>query len=807
MINPIATSDDNDSPITNDEPNVNIDSIRVNIDKYLDQLEQSIGSKNSSIRRCNSNSLPSTSNDNQNWFVNGKVLNKRNSLSLDSKGRFNIDFLPKSNIDDVFLTLPFEKSNPNSVSLKLIWRNISCYSKSSSRKVILDNQSGEICAGQLTAIIGPSGAGKSTLLECLAGRKKKGVKGEVYVSHSRTYLESKRKIKISFISQRDQLIETLSVKETLTFASKLKNFRCVQSNFYHPRLVESLLKALNLEKCGDNRVSKISGGQLKRLTLAVELISGPDIILLDEPTSGLDASSTYQCISLLRKLTDLQSSENFYKPPAVVCSIHQPSARVLNIFHQIFVISYDGRCLFQGSPLSLLSHLSKFNLNCPQFHNPADYIIEIASGDYGAEPIDKLSLVEAKKQLQMLSEEKMYLSCNKLMINTQELNEVRIKVSRVINRMKTESFPSFKHFWLLLIRTYLTTIRDQKLTWFRIFQALFIAFLMGFLYDYPIGEPAGCTVPLQINSTSSPYLNHSFQDNIAFIFFITLFTVMACMMPTVLTFPVELTVHIQERNNGWYSCWTYYWSKVIADMPIQTLITVTFSGIIYPMTGQIWSYERFGLFTLVSILIANIAQCVGMLFGTIYVRSVQTAIFMAPLSMAPVFLLSGFFGKIAKVPIFLKPIAIISYVRYAFEGYLVIIYGLGRCDQNVTASGHNLINFAASQNLNANRSSVMIDELNSKVTTSQLRGQYYDKNSPLYTTLPKVWFGFYNPLDYLSYQSTSDFTSTSTGSLVLDYYGLQDYHLWHNLAILCGILIVVRIIAYYILIIKTNEKK
>ena len=61
-------------------------------------------------------------------------------------------------------------------------------------------------------------------------------------------------------------------------------------------------------------------------------------------------------------------------------------------------------------------------------------------------------------------------------------------------------------------------------------------------------------------------------------------------------------------------------------------------------------------------------------------RSVETAVFMAPLSMAPVFLISGFFARISKLPLFLKPIAIISYVRYAFEAFLISLYGFSRCE-------------------------------------------------------------------------------------------------------------------------------
>ena len=164
----IAKSDSYSQQILKDEPNF-LSNNTNDIDKYLEQLEESFESKSLSLQRSDSNILPSTSNSNQNWSMSKKIFKK--SFSLNENLQFNKDCFHKSDLDEIFLASLFEKSN--STNLKLVWRNLSCYTNSSNRKCILDNQNGEICSGQLTAIIGPSGAGKSTLLECLSGRKKK----------------------------------------------------------------------------------------------------------------------------------------------------------------------------------------------------------------------------------------------------------------------------------------------------------------------------------------------------------------------------------------------------------------------------------------------------------------------------------------------------------------------------------------------------------------------------------------------------------------------------------------------------------
>lgn len=227
------------------------------------------------------------------------------------------------------------------------------------------------------------------------------------------------------------------------------------------------------------------------------------------------------------------------------------------------MLSNDGRCVYNGSPELLLSHLAKFGLQCPAFHNPADFIVEIASGDYTVQPINVLAKnnrpspnelfiddnhqtkndFKHEKFKEDLTHVTNHLAHHSSQLNVESLSSdlssdypmnkrmISMKVTKVVRLMKQQRFPYFLHFFLLLKRTYLTTSRDPKLTWFRILQALFIGSVMAFLYDYPIGKDGGCILD-DSNSTSTNStnqdddfgLNSKTQDNIAFIFFITLFT-------------------------------------------------------------------------------------------------------------------------------------------------------------------------------------------------------------------------------------------------------------------------------------------
>lgn len=149
----------------------------------------------------------------------------------------------------------------------------------------------------------------------------------------------------------------------------------LKSGTAHGPIITEILTNLNLHHRRKSRANHLSGGERRRLSIALELVANPTIFFLDEPTSGLDEVTAAQCIQLLQNLAKQERT--------IVCTIHQPSAKTFALFDQIFVLA-KGKCVYQGSPSALVPFLSSLNLPCPTHYSPSDYIIELCDADEGS---------------------------------------------------------------------------------------------------------------------------------------------------------------------------------------------------------------------------------------------------------------------------------------------------------------------------------------------------------------------------------------------------------------------------------------
>ena len=335
----------------------------------------------------------------------------------------------------------------------------------SEEKVILNKINGYFESNSLNAIMGPSGAGKTTLLKCLSGWKTNGLSEE-----SKIFIY-KRRVKSDFIVQNisDRLLEGLTVRQTLLYASKLKNSRIIQ-DLDHNKIVSDLMSELLISDTADNRVESCSGGEQKRIVIASELTScnKPDILFIDEPTSGLDSNAAEVVIQCLKRLSRSHQM-------TIIVSIHQPNQDLFQIFDKIYVLAKGGIDVFSGYPQNVIKQLNNCQIECKTNEVPIEELLRISSDDSNPQTIEVLNNT-TKDENKLLYE-------NCLKQNMYLMNEKPNLSKRF----------SFKDLYHLLLRTMTYSYKCQWKTMFVLFiiiQALGI--LMKSHFDADMIKPSGC---------------------------------------------------------------------------------------------------------------------------------------------------------------------------------------------------------------------------------------------------------------------------------------------------------------------------
>ncbi|KAJ7285271.1 pleiotropic drug resistance ABC transporter [Mycena rebaudengoi] len=254
------------------------------------------------------------------------------------------------------------------------WQNLNYVVpvKDGERK-LLDNVSGYVVPGKLTALMGESGAGKTTLLNVLAERTTTGVvSGDIFVNGHPPPHDFQSQT--GYVQQMDTHVPTDTVREALLFSATLRQPATVPME-EKVAYVETCLKMCGLEAVADAAVGSLGIEQRKRTTIGVELAAKPKLLLfLDEPTSGLDSQSAWAIMLFLRELAS--------SGQAILCTIHQPSAELFQIFDRLLLLRKGGQVVYFGdigeNSSTLISHFQTHgSRSCEPDENPAEFMLDV----------------------------------------------------------------------------------------------------------------------------------------------------------------------------------------------------------------------------------------------------------------------------------------------------------------------------------------------------------------------------------------------------------------------------------------------
>jgi ATP-binding cassette subfamily G (WHITE) protein 2 (SNQ2) len=263
------------------------------------------------------------------------------------------------------------------------WKNLTYIVKTpDGDRVLLDNVQGYVKPGMLGALMGSSGAGKTTLLDVLAQRKTQGtINGSVFVDGRPIPVSFQRSA--GYVEQLDVHEPLATVREALEFSALLRQSRNTP-DAEKLKYVDTIIDLLELNALEHTLIglpgSGLSIEQRKRLTIAVELVAKPSILIfLDEPTSGLDGQAAFNTVRFLRKLSAAGQ--------AILVTIHQPSAQLFAQFDKLLLLAKGGKTVYFGdigdNADTIKGYLSRNGAPCPPEANPAEHMIEVVTGAGG----------------------------------------------------------------------------------------------------------------------------------------------------------------------------------------------------------------------------------------------------------------------------------------------------------------------------------------------------------------------------------------------------------------------------------------
>ncbi|XP_019108478.2 ATP-binding cassette sub-family G member 8 [Larimichthys crocea] len=526
-----------------------------------------------------------------------------------------------------------------------------------NKQTAINKLSLRVRSGQMLAVIGSSGCGKTSLLDIITCRDEGGSmsSGQILINGKPNTPQLVKK-SIAHVRQDDRLLPHLTVRETLVFVAKLRlptHFTQAQRE----QRVDDVIAELRLRQCAHTRVGNdyvrgVSGGERRRVSIAVQLLWNPGILILDEPTSGLDSFTAHNLVITLSRLARGNR--------LVLLSVHQPRSDIFQLFDLVVLLS-SGSAVYCGAARDMVPYFTALGYPCPRYCNPSDFYVDLISIDrrsleQEAECLERATVLAGKFMEKVRDTEDHMWKPDTAPAQTespQQLSTVKTEEVITISKQKNR-LPGRLHQFTILIRRHMyNDYRDLVTILVHGFEALLMSLLVGCLY-YGAGEE-----------------RLSIQDTVALLYMIGALTPFAVVLDVIAKCHTERAMLFHELEDGMYSVSSYFFAKVLGELPEHCVFTLVYGLPIYWLAGLNEAPERFLLNFLLVWLMVYCSRAMA-LFVAAALPTLQTSAFMGNALFTVFYLTGGFVISLENMWLVASWFSHASFMRWGFEGMLQV---------------------------------------------------------------------------------------------------------------------------------------
>ncbi|KAK8095961.1 ABC transporter [Apiospora kogelbergensis] len=511
-------------------------------------------------------------------------------------------------------------------------------------KTILNPVTATFQAGTLNIVMGPSGSGKTSLLNAMAQRLQSSAGTRYRPAGRLTFngaLPSEAVIRsvVSYVCQDDDaLLPSLTVRETLRFAAGLRLPSFMSKKEKHDRAEEVLLK-MGLKDCADNLVGSdlvkgISGGEKRRVSIAVQILTDPRVLLLDEPTSGLDAFTASSILEVLHGLAR--------EGRTLILTIHQARSDLFKHFGNVLLLARGGSPAYAGPAGEMLDYFGGLGYQCPHHTNPADYALDLITIDLQEGQREAESREKVKKLIQSWEDASANAQSVPRLANIAEADEQKGEKAAMAGSENPESqkaenatienetataivaAPARKSFHKETLSTpaELGALAHKRASFAAAFPILLHRAFINFRRQPPLllartMQVIGLAVILALFFAPLHHDYPSIQNRVGFVQEVGAFYFVG-MLQNVAAYPAEREVFYREDDDAVYGVEAFLATYTVLEVPLEIVSSLVFGVLADLAVGFPRTVEMYFVCVFAAFAIVNCGESLGIVFNTLF---------------------------------------------------------------------------------------------------------------------------------------------------------------------------------------------